>query len=249
MQYIHFWAIRESHPDQNYFHDQNLPQFSKAIDSLYKMKNTKIFIKIFCSCNRSSHTSFVQRISPHKSVRLCRIVWQFTSMGNYTRWYADIYKETSIIPQSEATFIERFLYLACRIVHWYQYLPVTGASISIIVFSCRKSAAPSFIILRATSSVTLPSNMKCCLKTSGRGLPLESNTSLMVSLWLGGNGTPKTDKIYEHVYRVTHSNMWFFEQWLMKAVKNNTVENTIENIILIAFNIHHYVTSLPLPWL
>ena len=59
-------------------------------------------------------------------------------------------------------------------------LPVTGASMSIIVFSCLNKAAPSFIILRAVSSVTRPSRIKCCLRTSGLGFPLESNTSLML---------------------------------------------------------------------
>lgn len=70
-------------------------------------------------------------------------------------------------------------------------LPVTGASMSIIVFSERNNVAPSFMILRAAASSIRPSRMKCCLSTSGRGLFVrESNTSEAVSLLLGGNGTP-----------------------------------------------------------
>ena len=38
----------------------------------------------------------------------------------------------------------------------------------------------------------LPSTIKCCLKISGRGLFVrESNTSVIVSLLEGGNGTPE----------------------------------------------------------
>ena len=61
---------------------------------------------------------------------------------------------------------------------------------SIIVFSSRNIAAPSFIIRKATSSVTLPSRIKCCMSTDGFGFPFESKTSLIVRRWLGGNGTP-----------------------------------------------------------
>ena len=73
-------------------------------------------------------------------------------------------------------------------------LPVTGASMSIMVFSCRRSAAPSLMIRNATSSVTRPSRMKCCFRTSGLGLPLASKASLIVTLWLGGNGTAESKK-------------------------------------------------------
>ena len=71
-------------------------------------------------------------------------------------------------------------------------LPVTGASSSIIVFSALSSAAPSLMIFKAVCSSSLPSRMKCCFRTSGLGLlVLESNTSAMVSLLEGGNGTPR----------------------------------------------------------
>lgn len=73
--------------------------------------------------------------------------------------------------------------------HHCKCKPVRGASISTRVFSCLIMAAPSLTILRATSSVTLPSAMKCCFKTSGLGRPLASNTSLMISLLLGGKRT------------------------------------------------------------
>jgi hypothetical protein len=74
----------------------------------------------------------------------------------------------------------------------YYDLPVTGASMSIIVFSDRSNVAPSLIIRRAAASSIRPSSMKCCFRTSGRGFAVRvSNTSVVVSLWLGGNGTPK----------------------------------------------------------
>lgn len=67
---------------------------------------------------------------------------------------------------------------------------------SIIVFSERKSVAPSWIIRSAAGSSIRPSKMKCCLRTSGRGLPVRvSNTSDTVSLCDGGNGTAKKRKI------------------------------------------------------
>jgi len=70
-------------------------------------------------------------------------------------------------------------------------IPVTGASMSIIVFSDLRRAAPSLMILSATFSSILPSSMKCCFKISVRGLfVLASNTSAIVSLCDGGNGTP-----------------------------------------------------------
>lgn len=73
--------------------------------------------------------------------------------------------------------------------------PVTGASMSIIVFSCRRRAAPSLMMRRAAASSMRPSRTKCCLRTSGRGLPvLASNTSATDNLRLGGNGTPKKEK-------------------------------------------------------
>ena len=84
---------------------------------------------------------------------------------------------------------------------------------SIMVFSCRSKAAPSLISLRATSSVTRPSRMKCCLRTSGRGFPLGSNTSLMVSRWLGGKGTPETQQ-----HGVSNTFFFFFIQLIFRDV-------------------------------
>lgn len=70
-------------------------------------------------------------------------------------------------------------------------LPVTGASISIIVFSDLSRAAPSCMIRKAAASSIRPSSIKCCLSTSDWGLPVRaSNTSATVNLWLGGKGTP-----------------------------------------------------------
>jgi len=63
-----------------------------------------------------------------------------------------------------------------------------GASTSIIVFSCRNNFAPSSIILRATSSVTRPSAIKCALRISTRGFPRESNTSYALKRVFGGHG-------------------------------------------------------------
>ena len=62
---------------------------------------------------------------------------------------------------------------------------------SIMVFSWRSRAAPSLMMRSAAASSIRPSKMKCCLRTSGRGLPVfVSNTSATDNLRLGGNGTP-----------------------------------------------------------
>lgn len=67
---------------------------------------------------------------------------------------------------------------------------MTGASISIIVFSERRRAAPSVTMRRAAASSILPSRIKCCLRTSGRGRSVRgSNTSATVSLCDGGKST------------------------------------------------------------
>lgn len=63
-----------------------------------------------------------------------------------------------------------------------------GASTSIMVFSCRRMAAPSLMIFRAASSSRRPSFTRWLLRTSRRGLP-SSNTSFSVSRCVGGNGT------------------------------------------------------------
>lgn len=78
------------------------------------------------------------------------------------------------------------------------YKPVTGASISIIVFSERNSMAPSVMMRNAAASSMRPSSMKCCLSTSGFGLPelRLSNTSATVSLCAGGNRTPAKHEQY-----------------------------------------------------
>uniref|UniRef100_A0A182J1E9 Uncharacterized protein n=1 Tax=Anopheles atroparvus TaxID=41427 RepID=A0A182J1E9_ANOAO len=73
---------------------------------------------------------------------------------------------------------------------WMSPHTVTGASMSIIVLSAFRIAAPSWMIRKAAFSSIRPSRMKCCFSTSGRGLPVcESNTSDAVSLCFGGKGT------------------------------------------------------------
>lgn len=68
-------------------------------------------------------------------------------------------------------------------------LPVTGASMSRMVFSWRRMAAPSLTILSATASSTRPSLVRWAFRRSTRGLPSQSNTSFMVRRWLKGKGT------------------------------------------------------------
>lgn len=66
---------------------------------------------------------------------------------------------------------------------------------SIMVFSERRRAAPSLIIRRAAASSILPSRIKCCFRTSGRGDPVRSSkTSATVILCDGGNGTSNVNK-------------------------------------------------------
>lgn len=78
--------------------------------------------------------------------------------------------------------------------------PVTGASMSIIVFSDLSSDAPSLTMRNAAASSIRPSRMKCCFSMSGRGLfVLWSHTSAVVSFRPGGNGTPVTGEINQSV--------------------------------------------------
>lgn len=78
-------------------------------------------------------------------------------------------------------------YLRTVILH----LPVTGASISIIVFSDLSNEAPSLTMRNAAASSIRPSRIKCCFSISGRGLfVLWSHTSAVVNFRPGGNGTP-----------------------------------------------------------
>ena len=82
-------------------------------------------------------------------------------------------------------------YVMAQTYRQTEHIPVTGASMSIMVFSDLSSAAPSLMILSATFSSILPSSMKCCLSISVRGLfVFASNTSAIDSLCDGGNGTP-----------------------------------------------------------
>lgn len=100
--------------------------------------------------------------------------------------------------------------LQSRIIYWRRQWvkcgsPVTGASISIIVFSFLSSIAPSLMILRAADSSMRPSRMKCCFRTSGRGLFVRaSNTSLIVNLLEGGNGTPEKRNKFYYLYKETN---------------------------------------------
>lgn len=78
------------------------------------------------------------------------------------------------------------------IIHIILYPPVTGASMSIMVFSDLSSDAPSLTMRNAAASSIRPSSMKCCFNMSGRGLfVLESHISAVVNFRPGGNGTPK----------------------------------------------------------
>ncbi|CAB0001016.1 unnamed protein product [Nesidiocoris tenuis] len=87
-------------------------------------------------------------------------------------------------------------------------IPVTGASMSIIVFSDLRRVAPSLMMRSAAASSIRPSAMKCCLRTSGRGRPpLLSNTSEAVSLCDGGKGT--SEKEEREFYCIFH----FLEIW------------------------------------
>lgn len=73
----------------------------------------------------------------------------------------------------------------------YSLLPVTGASMSSMVFSWRKMAAPSLTMRSATASSTRPSLVRWALRRSTRGLPSQSKTSFMVRRWLRGKGTAR----------------------------------------------------------
>lgn len=67
---------------------------------------------------------------------------------------------------------------------------VTGASMSIIVFSAFSRAAPSCMMRRAADSSSRPSDTKYFFSSSRLGWPLRpTNTSATVSLCLGGNLT------------------------------------------------------------
>lgn len=76
-------------------------------------------------------------------------------------------------------------------------IPVTGASMSSIVFSWRKIAAPSLMIRSATASSTRPSLVRWAFRRSTRGFPSQSNTSFSVSRWLKGKGTAE-DRAQTH---------------------------------------------------
>lgn len=76
-------------------------------------------------------------------------------------------------------------------------IPVTGASMSSMVFSWRRMAAPSLMIRRATASSTRPSLVRCALSRSTRGFPSQSNTSFNVRRWLRGKGTAE-DRAQAH---------------------------------------------------
>ena len=128
--------------------------------------------------------------------RCCHLRWGLQSSGHYI-WMLRLHEcIISILLHWQYVFHSpsvSFYYSInqYRTSRW-KWQPVTGASTSIIVFSCLMMAAPSLMILSATSSDTRPSAMKCCFSTSCRGLPFASNTSLIVSLFAGGNSTAET---------------------------------------------------------
>lgn len=80
---------------------------------------------------------------------------------------------------------------------WQVLIPVTGASMSSIVFSWRRIAAPSLMIRSATASSTRPSLVRWAFRRSTRGFPSQSNTSFNVRRWLRGKGTAE-DRAQAH---------------------------------------------------
>ena len=91
-----------------------------------------------------------------------------------------------------------------------------GASTSTIVFSCRSNFAPSSIILRATSSVTRPSAIKCALRISTRGFPRESNTSYALKRVFGGLGMSKIFKSNLPLFLLVLFYFSSHDRWLLE---------------------------------
>lgn len=92
-----------------------------------------------------------------------------------------------------------------------QEVPVTGASMSSMVFSWRKIEAPSFMIRRATVSSTLPSLVRWAFSRSTLGFPSQSNTSFMVRRWLRGKGTAEGRKNRKNISGLEcYSHFWQF---------------------------------------
>jgi len=105
----------------------------------------------------------------------------------------------SSISYQRVTFDLPRLKIIYYIAHFHS--PVTGASMSIMVFSDLSSDAPSLTMRNAAASSIRPSSMKCCFNVSGRGLfVLESHISAVVNFRPGGNGTP-INKIGNGYYR------------------------------------------------
>lgn len=95
-------------------------------------------------------------------------------------------------------------------------LPVTGASISNMVRSWRRMAAPSSMMRRATASSSRPSLVRWAFSRSTRGRPSASNTSFMVSRWARGKGTAEGGGRKDMLERRFH----FCERWFVKTMGN-----------------------------
>lgn len=131
---------------------------------------------------------------------------------------------------------------------------------SIIVFSDRKSAAPSLTMRRAAASSILPSNVKCCLSTSGFGLFVRaSKTSSTVSFPDDGNLTAATRDKNSLITRTYTSSIHFHLKHISQPVKMSThfldgskivfsfnfICNTCTNTVIINF-IYTFKTVLGL---
>ncbi len=131
---------------------------------------------------------------------------------------------------------------------------------SSMVFSCRRMAAPSLMMRRATGSSKRPSLVRWAFSRSTRGFPSQSNTSRMFNLWLSGNGTaaereregqrkelskrcrkPKENQITKKTSKRIKHTWWNTSRWLNEEHEDKKTDwlhddnstNTISKIILI----------------
>lgn len=101
-------------------------------------------------------------------------------------------------------------------------IPVTGASMSSIVFSWRSIAAPSLIIRSATASSTRPSLVRWAFRRSTRGFPSQSNTSFNVRRWLRGKGTAEDRG-------QAHGDIYTGVRWVVGITVTMTTVNATNN--------------------
>lgn len=171
-------------------------------DSLSHTQKTKNKRTCLTRCNNELHFPTINRITMLSHNDPKNYIFTYMTRGTMFShiWSEELHfhavKQGTMFPHD---YPDKYVCLrtrtcAQRITQVRVLLPVTGASMSIIVFSCRNNAAPSFMSFNATPSSSLPSSIKCCFITSIFGLPLESNISDVLSLWAGGKGTPETDR-------------------------------------------------------